>query len=308
MAVTALRGVFSTPYAKNVSKHPEDMVLEVINDTVTNTGETYTMLTDTSEMGIVHMAIPVNRTTDPGEVSAVVQDPKKSVKVYSETNAEAHDIYLFGNYGYAGNYPAFILRHEGQSQHQYGIVWEMVRATLASGVLAVDVSADLQVIDMPLIVIPTQDLLGTAAAPDVNGVGVNTLSSDAFTLECGAGTDSVACLVGGLSLGAAPATYTIGAVEYEGKPIHLPNARDRAAGDLIGEIITKDLADGDGYSSATITASSDCQYIRNIEMIIPITNETTALAVAWLGDTGTTSGIVSADENTSNVTCLVLGY
>ena len=82
--------------------------MEVIQKTAACSNIALTMLTDTTLMGWCSMAVPVNITADPGEVSVSVLG--KTVNVDTEAADEAHTIYLFGGYGaYEPDPPAFIL-------------------------------------------------------------------------------------------------------------------------------------------------------------------------------------------------------
>jgi len=301
MAVTAKGGIYTTPYKGEIPMRPGDMVLEVLRETAAASAISLTMLTDTAKIGWASFVAPVNRTADPGEVS--VSALGKTVTINTEAD-EAHDVFVFGGYGaYEPRPPAFAFRSYYEPHRADGIVWEMVRGTMSSGSLKVTAATDLQTIDFPLFIIPTEV---KAAAPDVNGAGVTELTSIDFTLECGAGTAVVQALVGGLSRGATPTDITPNVLTYTDKPILLANAKYRRPADLVGEIITKTL-DGQSPATVTITAASDCSIVRHIEMIIPISKKTSGLAVSWDGGTGKTSAIYSANGDSNDVTCLVLG-
>jgi len=142
------------------------------------------------------------------------------------------------------------------------------------------------------------------------------LSTLDVTLECGSSALTTFVLFGGLkyptnSVGRiAPGdldTQTQGT--WEKHPVHLPSAKYRKPGDLIGEIITKTLSDDapNATSHSIITAADDCKYIRHIEGIIPICYNATVEAIGWDGARGKTSEITSLDGSTKNVRCLVLG-
>jgi hypothetical protein len=299
--------VYSTPLASQVTPFPNDMLLEIINEEVTD-AETFTMLTDTSLMGWCNMAIPVNNTADPGECG--VSTLGKTIVVQTE-NTEEHNIYCFGGYGpYSPYPPAFCLPSVNDTRFPNTIHWEIIQKTMSSGTATLTYADDLTSIKYPIAIIPVEV---DTAAPDVNGAGVHTIKSNTAIVECGGASEVVALLVGGYAenvsyAGGSAVSVTLDEnVTWEGKVIHLPHASRRKPGDLVGEIITKTFADGDSLSDATITAADDCQIIRHIEMVIPVGTSATAVAMAWQGDTGATAKIITEDANTDDATCLVLG-
>ena len=297
-------GTYSTPFSNQLSHHPHDLCLEMWNGEIDGDGtanKAFTLLTDTKDVGYASWVMPVNRESASGQVSATVGT---APTVYVETADEEHDVYFLGGYGVKVHNPVFRFPNWTRAKKPGSLIWEIHNATMSSGTKKITCADDLDQIDFPLFVLPIQKI---ATEPDVNGVGLTEITSLDFTLECGAASAIVTYLVGGYALGGTPTGITVGEDLRTDKPIHLQTAKDRQPGDLIGEIVQLTLG-GESPAVEPIVASTACDVIASIEMIIPISEETTAKAVAWNGTKGTTSGIVSANAATDVCNCLVLGY
>jgi len=304
MANTPMGGCFSTPRREYIGGfRPGDCFMEMVYETVTGGSNTITMGTTNDFLTHASWAFAVNRAD--GGAAAVYTDGTAQLlgKSFTLKGAnEAYDLYIIGGIGHAPVHFSMAATHNVHFPHT--VYWELQKLTMSSGSLKVTASTDLDYIARPLYVLPIEI---KAAACDTTGAFVSEISSIDFTVECGSGSAEVFAMIGGYIEEDAP-TDDAGTDKdlLEKKPVYLGNARHHSPGDLVGEVIWKTL-DGSSPSTVTITAASDCQFIKHIVGVLPMANKSSALAVAWSGTQGATSAIYSANAETAKVACLVLG-
>jgi hypothetical protein len=298
-------GLFGNTYASRpaggAALAAGDAIFEHYRDTAAGGSGSITLGTDTALIGDVAWAYPVTEDTtltaaDP--VSVVLG--RDGTFDYYGANV-VHNVYMIGG---LGNNKSRIFRfgHDvNEPQPANGLVWEFTRHTLTGvSVLAVTHASSLNLIKRAIYAIPIQI---TAAAPGY--VGVSEITTIDSTLRASANDLVIGVLWGGF---ADPAAFTDGAYVHGDRPYLMPSAvgGKRKPGDLIGEVISKTLASA-SPSTVTITAASDCEMIRHIEWVIPVTTGTTARSVAWDGVRGASCVITGQNTQTDVLSCLVLG-
>lgn len=311
-------GAYFTPYWNQQNARPDDMFLEPIFHLMAGGDDVLTCLTDTNYIDYASFAYPVPfhaTTCSPAGISSV-----GTTITLNATDARNLMVYVFGSIGKnVGRIMRFPQLMSG-GQKTNGVVWEILYATMDSsaGTYKCTTRSVLDHIDRVLYVLPIQVI---STVPDTSGYDVNELSTIDFTVECGNST-VLAMLVGGISEAwtaaeIQPASSQLYPIDnaanidqdlLEHMPLWLGGRESIRPGDLIGEIVMKTFVDGDSQSLVTVTAASDCEIIRHIELILPVCTNATEYPVAWSGTQGATSIVYTKDTCTDNVHCLVLGY
>lgn len=309
-----------------VPLHPHDSALEVIHVTTAN-GATLTLGTDTDLVGRAAMVIPVSRkTTAPSSTAVSDLTAGTREKVFTlRGGADHHDLFVIGGVGLdvAGQnsskkFNAFRLPQYGNAPRgagNTGLIWEMVRTPMGGespAVIKITAASSLQYIKRIAYGFAVE--VATVAPTTTGGISVKEISSIDITFSAANGvTGDILCFIGGYGSGETVAddTGTLDSNDYyKDKVFRLPNVLDpHAMSGLICEII--DTAALNGASPATldtaITASTDLQYIKHIEAVVPVSLHTSGLAVAWSGGVGATTNIFAANGSSSTVRCLVIG-
>lgn len=305
MANTPMGGCFATPRQEYIHGfRPGDCFMEMVDATCSSNTLTITMGTTNSFLTHASWAYAVNRVNGGAKsVSSggTIQNLGTSFAVKGDD--ELHDLYIVGGIGHAPIH--FSMAATANAHFPHTVYWELQKLTMSSGSLKVTSATDLDYIDRAIYVLPVQVV---SAAPETGGAYVSELSTVDFTVVCGSGTATVFALVGGYIESDAPTDNAtdIDIDLREKKPVYLGNAYHHAPGDLVGEIVWKNFTSA-SPSTATITAASDCQFIKHIIAVLPEINDDTALCAGWSGTQGASSVIYTANSKTVLVGSLVLG-
>ena len=298
-------GAYFTPYWTEQARRPDDMFLEPVVHTLTGTEDTLTLLTDNTYIDYPSFVFPIiwSATPKPSSISAKTA----TTFALNGTTGSKQMLYVFGSIGRQAGRIMHFPQLSGYGNKTKGVVWEILYATMdsAAGTYKCTAATVLDHIDRPLYVLPVQVL---AAAPDTNGYSVNEMSTIDFTVECGNST-VLAMLVGGLSEATTPTDNATDIDQdlLEYMPLWLGGRHSIHPGDLIGEVVSKTL-DGASPATVTVTAATDCEIIRHIELILPVCTHATEYTIGWSGTQGATSAIYAANATADVVNCLVLGY
>lgn len=300
-----MANIWTSPFATGKSWQPDDLLFEHYADTTDGSGDSsLTLLTDTTFINNVLWMYPVTQDTSAAATSISKAAPSYDIvgtaPAFIGEASKVHNVYMIGGVvGRGIGARAFKFSELGArgSRDAPGVVWEIVTKTLSGGTATITYATDCEVIRRGLFALPVHII---AAAPTACGVSAMTTTTAVLR---GGTTETLRVLVGGL-----PEPVTVGSGSYViGRhPVLLESVRGHQYGDLIGEVISKTL-DGASPSKVTITASSDCTYIRHIETVLPMATMATAQAVGWAGTRGATSVIYSANASVNLVLCLVLG-
>jgi len=269
---------------------------------------TPTLGTDTTIVGNVLWMYPVSNDASPAAISVEVLGTSPQ---FEGESAKAHDVFVIGgrlidDTSVQSELPRiFRLPSIGTNPRPNSneVIWEFVRLTMSgAGSKKFTYDSDLSYIKRAHWVIPTQII---SAAPDAGGCAVSEITSIDATVLCGSGSEIVEVLVGGYIEGGTIADTE--SLPGQSIPARLDSGtRPLAPGDLIGEVITKTLASA-SPSTVTITAADDCEVIKQIMHVIPVSKAAAKQAIGWSGTKGATSIIYGPNTVTDDVTCLVLG-
>jgi len=295
--------------ADTTPHRPSDMVLEMFEDApgTFSLGDRTAANTDaTTLIENVSFLCPVSQDSSP-DAMAVALGINGTADFVGE--AATHFVHVIGGFGL--NTPRGFRLPTYDSNLRSGsnrLVFEIVQHNIAGAAvlpLTVTANTDLSVIKQILFGIPVNI---RSAAP--YAVGISSITNTTAVLTGSNSSAIITVLWAGFANPAAGAaeTYSVGGdLPYllEG----MGGGCVRKPGDLIGEIITTAALDGASPATLTtdITAATDCEWIRHIEMVIPVTLSTTAGAVAWTGTQGKVTNIFASNSKTDTVSCLILG-
>jgi hypothetical protein len=268
-----------------------------------NTSVAVTLGTDTSIITDVAWMYPVPYAAAPTPEAVCVTALGRSPTFKGEA-AKNHNVFAIGGYGRAKGRVFTFGIPISVGRKRESLVWELTKTVLSGGdtTAKITYATSLTLVKRAFFVIPWEIV---AAAPATTGVGVTEITTIDASFKTTA-NKTFACLWGGYP---EPAAATDGDLAQGYQFPYLLKARGsypRRPGEWIAEIVTKAFTSA-SPSTATITAASDCEVIRHIEFVIPVSGKSTAQAVAWDGGTGASCVIYTANTQNNDVYCLVVG-
>jgi len=219
--------------------------------------------------------------------------------------SKVHRAYIFGGYDSA---PAIFKfpRCQGDPVSANGFVWEIITPA-ASTSANITYSTDFEYISRPEIIIPVSTEASSDAGKDERACGISSMDALTATYKANQAT---ACkmLCGGY---ARTGFGTLANGAYEDEPtLVLPSADPGTIkpGDLICEVVNKTLGSA-SPSVVTLTAADDCQVVRFMEFVIPVSKGTTDNSIGCVINADMKTAVLTGGNSTEDVVaCLVMGY
>ncbi len=282
---------------------PRDCLLEAFNDTTSSAASSITLLTDTDHIGFCNFLAPFSMDTTPTSTGGLVINTDSPSFRGSED--AVHRTYIFGGYDSA---PALFRfeRAQGDPSHPGAFYWEIISKTPSGSQATITYVDDCEFITRAEIIIPVSTR-SAAGGADVRACGVSALDALTATLRANQDTECKILIGGYATTGFG--TLANSADEHD-PTLVLPVADPGSVkpGDLVCEVVTKTLGSAEP-STVTLIASSDCQVVRYIEFVIPVSKETTENSIGVvIAATRKTAALYGANSTTDDVTCLVMGY